>query len=130
MRLENELIAQDVAPAERISFMARFDQVNGSVEVAGPSRGLDLALCFVDQDQSSRLNHRMHAPVIRSDLSIATSPRIYTVQQHHRKLAPPLHKAAEKGGLTKVQPRVKRQWNHDRADGLAAKTHGVCPAHL
>jgi len=107
MGLKHQLIPVYVAPSAHIA-LAMFAKIDGALEFSSPPRVDHLATRFIDEHQRSRLQQRIHEPVVSSDKCIPVVLQIQRVQEHQWKLAPALDGAAQISGSPHVDPGVER----------------------
>src|ERR1051326_572116 len=101
MRLEHHLRPVNSAPGAGKS-VAVLEKINGAFEFGRPAAADHFAPGFVDEHQRSRLNHRMHEPVVHSDEGVAMVFQIEAIEERERQLPPTLNQAAEKSRAPNV----------------------------
>src|SRR5262245_10818555 len=101
MRLEHHLCPVDGTPAAGKS-VAVLEKIDGALEFGGPAAADHLAPRLVDVHQRSGWNHRIHEPIIESDVGVAMVFQIEAIEEGQRQLSPTLNHAAEKGRAANI----------------------------
>jgi len=122
--LEDEMSAAQGAPGAGVS-VAKVEEINGTVVLAGPASRLDLAACFVDLYEGARLKQRVHHPIVGANAGIAMLLDLEGVEQGEGHLAPLLNHAAQVGSAAQVEAGVELQRQGNRSDGVGVEADGI-----